>query len=82
MRSVPSKANSNAWWMVQGHLLEKDKDMRNVSWIAVCAALWLVIAFVDASAGIITHSWYLIGGGAVIALAGIGLVALSWREDR
>lgn len=56
--------------------------LRDVAWVAVVAALWLVLAFFYASFGVILHSWYLIGAGGVIALAGIGMVALSWRDDR
>lgn len=56
--------------------------MRDVSWTAIVAALWLVLAFVDASCGLIFQSWYLIGAGGVIALAGIGMVALAFRDDR
>lgn len=57
-------------------------SLRNISWVSVFAALWLAAAFLFAAVGAAQKNWYVIATAAVWAVAGVGMVLLSMREDR
>lgn len=56
--------------------------MKDISWVAVVAAAVLLLAGCAAAYGLGAEDWYAIASGGVVALIGIGLVLMSWREER
>lgn len=54
--------------------------MKDISLVAVFAALLLICSVIASAIAAGTQDWFLMAGAGVQALAGIGFVALSWRD--
>ena len=54
--------------------------MKDISLVAVFAAILLTSSVIVSALAAGTQNWFLMAGAGVQALAGIGFVALSWRD--